>query len=72
MAENLYQQAYNAFTGETYEAALTLCNEGLSKYGEDILVPKFLLLKAYSVGRMGDEREFRVELNNLIKIVAHE
>lgn len=67
MAEELYQQAYNAFTEEKFDDAVSMCNQGLNKYGEDILVPKFLLLKAYSIARTGDEREFRTELNNLIK-----
>jgi TolA-binding protein len=67
MAEKIYNDAYNAYSEENFSTAISLSNEGLKKYPQDQLVPKFLLLRAYSVGRTNDERTFRDELNNLIK-----
>ena len=67
MAEKIYSDAYNAYSAENFPGAIEISNDGLKKYPEDQLAPKFLLLRAYSVGRTSDERTFRDELNNLIK-----
>jgi len=67
MAEKIYDDAYNEYSRENFNGALSLADDGLKKYPQDQLVPKFMLLKAYSVGRMNDERAFREQLNNLIK-----
>jgi tetratricopeptide (TPR) repeat protein/outer membrane protein assembly factor BamD (BamD/ComL family) len=67
MAEKIYADAYDAYTAENFNNAIAISNDGLKRYPQDQLAPKFLLLKAYSVGRTSDERAFREELNNLIK-----
>jgi outer membrane protein assembly factor BamD (BamD/ComL family) len=67
MAEKIYNDAYNEYNIENFNGAISLADDGLKKYPQDQLAPKFLLLKAYSVGRMNDERAFREQLNNLIK-----
>jgi outer membrane protein assembly factor BamD (BamD/ComL family) len=67
MAEKIYNDAYNSFNSENFNNAITLSDEGLKKYPKDQLAPKFMLLKAYSVARISDERNFREELNDLIK-----
>ena len=67
MAEKIYNDAYNAYNLENFNNAISISNDGLKKYPQDQLAPKFLLLKAYSVARISDERTFRDELNNLIK-----
>ncbi|MBN2862402.1 MAG: hypothetical protein JXN62_04515 [Bacteroidales bacterium] len=67
MAEMLYQDAYKAFTEENFSHAVTLCDEGLTKYSENDLAPKFQLLRAYSVARASDERTFKEELNKLVR-----
>jgi len=67
LAEKLYEEAYNSYNGEKYNDAIALCDEGIKKYPQDVLVPKFHLLKAYSVARISDERSFKNELNNVIK-----
>jgi tetratricopeptide (TPR) repeat protein len=67
MAEKLYSEAYNTYAGENFTTAISLIDEALTKYSQDILAPKFLLLRAYSVARITDERTFRDELNKLIK-----
>ena len=67
LAEKLYEEAYNSYNDEKYNDAIALCDEGIKKYPQDVLVPKFHLLKAYSVARISDERSFKNELNNVIK-----
>jgi len=67
MAEKIYDDAYNEYTNQNFNGAISLADDGLKKYPQDQLAPKFLLLRAYSVGRMNDERAFREQLNNLIK-----
>ncbi len=67
MAENTYNQAYQAYDEERFNDAITLCSEGLTKYPKDILAPKFQLLHAYSVAKVSDERALKADLNIIIK-----
>ena len=67
MAENTYNDAYNAYSAEKFGDAISISADALKKYPQNQLAPKFLLLKAYSVGRTSDERTFKEELANLIK-----
>ena len=66
-AEELYSQAYNEYTGENFTGAVSIIDEALKKYEKNTLAPKFMLLKAYSIARIADERTFKDELNKLIK-----
>ena len=68
MAEKLYQEAYISYTGEKFNEAITLCDDASKKYPQDVLAPKFMLLRAYSVARIQDERRFKEELNNVVKV----
>ncbi len=67
MTEKLYEEAYNAYNEERFNDAIALCSDALKKYPENNLAPKFMLLHAYSVARISDERTFKAELDNLIK-----
>jgi tetratricopeptide (TPR) repeat protein len=67
MSEQLYQEAYKAFNNENFINAVSLCDEAIQKYGHDPLAPKFMLLRAYSIARIMDEKSFKDELNKLIK-----
>jgi tetratricopeptide (TPR) repeat protein len=67
LIEQLYQDAYTTYINEKFNDAVTLCNDALKKYPQDLLAPKFMLLRAYSVARISDERSFKEELNILIK-----
>jgi len=67
LTEKLYEEAYNSYNGEKFNDAIAQCDEGLKKYPKDVLAPKFLLLRAYAVARVSDERSFKEELTNLIK-----
>lgn len=66
--EKLYQEAYNAYKGEDFKAAIAICDNAVSRYPRHELAPKFLLLKAYCTARVSDERTFREELTRLIKL----
>jgi outer membrane protein assembly factor BamD (BamD/ComL family) len=68
LAEKTYENAYAAYSGEKFNDAISISNDALKKYPQDQLAPKFLLIRAYSVGKINDERTFREELNNLIKL----
>ena len=67
LAEKLYEQAYEYYLNEDFTATISLCDTSLKKYNEDQLAPKFMLLKAYSVARISDERAFKDELNSVVK-----
>ncbi len=65
--EQIYEDAYNAFNKENFNDALSLCDSALKKDPKNSLAPKFMLLHAYSIARVSDERTFKQDLNNLIK-----
>jgi tetratricopeptide (TPR) repeat protein len=67
MAEETYRSAYTAYNEERFNEAISLCVEGLQKYPQDQLAPKFQLLHAYSVAKTSDERSLKADLNTLIK-----
>jgi predicted negative regulator of RcsB-dependent stress response len=67
LAEKTYEAAYAAYSGEKFNDAISISNDALKKYPQDQLAPKFLLIRAYSVGKINDERTFKEELSNLIK-----
>ena len=67
MAEKVYNEAYTAYNEERFQDAISICAEGLQKYPQDQLAPKFQLLHAYAVARTSDERSFRADLGLLIK-----
>lgn len=67
LIEELYQEAFDAYSNENFNGAISICNDALKKYPQNILAPKFMLLNAYSVARISDERNFKEELNKIIK-----
>jgi outer membrane protein assembly factor BamD (BamD/ComL family) len=67
LAEEIYRQAYTAYNEERFKEAIILCTDGLQKYPQDQLAPKFQLLHAYSVARTSDEKSFRTELSSVVK-----
>jgi hypothetical protein len=67
-AEKLYQEAYNTYTAENFTGAISLCDNAIKLYSKDVLTPKFLLLRAYCIARISDERTFKEELGKLIKL----
>ena len=68
LVEKLYQDAYGSYRTDKFSEAILLCDNALEKYRQNDLAPKFLLLRAYSIVRVRDERSFKDELSNLIKL----
>lgn len=66
-SETLYNSAYELFVKEDFKGAIALCEQGMSKYSRDELMPKFLLLRSYCLARTTDERTFKEALSELIK-----
>jgi len=67
LSAKLYQEAYNLYILENFRESISVCDSALKNNAADILAPKFMLLRAYSVARTSDERSFKEELNRLIK-----
>jgi predicted negative regulator of RcsB-dependent stress response/outer membrane protein assembly factor BamD (BamD/ComL family) len=67
MAESLYQKAYGLYSSENFTEAIVTAGDAIKKYPEDNLTPKFMLLRAYCIARISDERSFKEDLNRLIK-----
>ena len=65
--ENLYNNAYNYWVNEDFNKAIEICEEGIAKYPDGELLPKFYLLKAYCMARSVDERTLKEELQALAK-----
>ncbi len=67
MAEGLYRKAYELYTTENFNDAVVVADDALKRFPQDNLAPKFMLLRAFCVGRLSDERGFKEELNKLLK-----
>jgi len=67
MSEKRYEDAYNLYASENFSGSIALCDSAIKSYPGDNLVPKFMLLRAYSIARISDERTFKEELDRLIK-----
>ena len=67
IAEQLYNKTYSEYTLGNFTAAISLCDTALKQFPQDQLAPKFMLLRAYSVARISDERSFKEELSSLVK-----
>jgi len=67
-AERLYTEAYNAYTSGDFSLSRSLCEAGIEKYPKHELTPKFVLLKSYCTAKLSDEKSFRGELSDLVKL----
>ncbi len=67
MIGSLYSEAYNAYIAEDNTRSLDIIEIALSDYPGSDLAPKFMLLKAYVIGRTGDIRRLKPVLDEIIK-----
>jgi tetratricopeptide (TPR) repeat protein len=67
LVDKLYLEAYNAYSAENFKEAISQCDNALGKYSNNVLAPKFLLLRAYCIARTTDERTFKEELDKIIR-----
>ncbi len=68
LAEKNYNDAYSAYKNENFKVAISICDDAIKTYPQAQLIPKFLLLRAYSIGRTSEERTFKEQLSNLVKL----
>lgn len=66
-SERTYEAAYDNYLSGKYNEAISLCDSALRARPKDGLSPKFMLLRAYSVARISDERAFREQLSNVVR-----
>lgn len=67
MIQSLYSEAYNAYLAEDDLRALEITEKALSDYPGNDLALKFMLLKAYVIGRTGDLRKLTTVLDDIIR-----
>jgi len=67
MSEELYEKAYNQYISGSINEAVVTVDDALKRFPEDILAPKFMLLRAYCIAKLSDERNFKEELDKLKK-----
>ncbi len=65
-ANSLYATAYEYFQNYYYLRVIKTCNEGLLRYPESELRPRFLFLRALSIGRTKEISQFKQSLDQLI------
>lgn len=69
-ANLLYEQAYEDFLNYYYFKVIKLCNEGLLRYPESDLRPRFMFLRALCIGRTQDVEQFKMTLKEIEKTEA--
>jgi outer membrane protein assembly factor BamD (BamD/ComL family) len=67
MAEYLYEQAYTFYTSGNFASATSICEDAVKTYKQDPLAPKFMLLHAYCIAKISDERSFKEDLTRVVK-----
>jgi tetratricopeptide (TPR) repeat protein len=66
-AEAVYENAYDSYLNEDFIRAISKCDSALNEFRENQLAPKFMLLRAYIVARIEDEKTFKEELAKIVK-----
>lgn len=66
-ANELYAAAYEDFRNFYYLRVIKGCNEGLLRYPESELRPRFLFLRALCIGRTKNASQFRQSLDQLLE-----
>ncbi len=62
-----YKETYLAFTEKKYDVVLKNSDEAFIAYKDDILIPKFELLKALVIGKTNNEEQFKTALQEVIR-----
>lgn len=66
-ANQMYAQAYEDFQNFFYFKVISTCNEGLLRYPESELRPRFLFLRALCIGRTQDVSQFKQSLKQVLE-----
>ncbi len=68
LAAKLYGKTYKAFTREQYYRVISYANKGMKQYPEDTAtMPKFMYLRAISLGKVNVPDTMYVAINQLIQ-----
>jgi outer membrane protein assembly factor BamD (BamD/ComL family) len=67
VTEKLYEEAYDYYKNEKFQAAISVTDSALAKYPDNTLAPKFMLLHSYSIARVSDEINFKEDLGRIVK-----
>lgn len=65
--ETLYDRTYSMYLNEEFIDVISQCEYADSVFAGDELLPKFKLLKAFSIGRTEDVRAYKDALNKLVE-----
>ena len=65
--KTLYEETYLAFNRQQFRTAIIYSNDALAKYSDEKYVPKFIYLRAISLGKTESQDSMKVELNRLIQ-----
>lgn len=65
LTEQLYEKAYELYKQERFDESVATINDALYRYPENPLSARFMLLHAYNIARLADERTFRNDLKIL-------
>lgn len=66
-ANQLYENAFEDFQNYYYFRVIKTCNEGLLRYPESELRPRFLFLRALCIGRTKEVNQFKQSLEQVLK-----
>jgi len=68
LAAKLYEKTYKAYTREQYYRVITYADKGLIQYpGDTALIPKFMFLRAISIGKVDVPDSMYVAVSQLIQ-----
>jgi len=65
-ATQLYDQAYSEFVKKNYPSVVLLCSNAETQYPDNLLMEKFLFIKALSNGELGKTDSLTFQLERLI------
>ena len=64
--EKFYTETYSAYKGERYDVVLAMVGKADSFYSRSELMPKFALLRAFSIGKTKGEKDYENALQGVI------
>ena len=68
LAAKLYEKTYKAYSREQFYRVITYADKGIKQYPEDTtLIPKFMYLRAISIGKVNVPDSMYVAINQLIQ-----
>lgn len=62
-----YEDTYQNYKSGNYNACIQNANYAISKYKDDDLIPRFMLLRALSLGQLQGKEKLKIELDTLVK-----